>query len=239
MQVVVLAGGLGTRLRGVIPDGTPKPMATVAGRPFLEWVLDDCLRAGATDFVLLVGHRADVIRDHFGSTYSGVPIRYATEAAPSGTGGAVRDALPLLEDRFVVMNGDTFVGAPLRDLVGALDDAEFAMALASVPDVGRFGGVAIEHGRVTALREKGPSGPGMINAGVYAMRRRFVESFPADSFLSFERDVMEPRVPELRPPFTACLGTFFDIGVPDDLRAADAWFRSGDGARRVVTTTDG
>ncbi|MDR6573151.1 D-glycero-alpha-D-manno-heptose 1-phosphate guanylyltransferase [Curtobacterium sp. 320] len=225
MQVVVLAGGLGTRLRGAVPDGTPKPMAPVAGRPFLEWLLEDCARAGATEFVLLVGHHAAVIRDHFGSAFAGVPVRYSTETSPRGTGGAVRDALPLLRDRFVVMNGDTYGAAELPTLLAALDGADFAMTLATVPDVGRFGGVDTDGARVVALREKGSTGRGRINAGVYGMRKRFVETFPTDPFVSFERDVMEVRIPELRPPFVVGGATFFDIGVPDDLRAADTWFR--------------
>ncbi len=225
MQVVVLAGGLGTRLRGVIPDDTPKPMATVADRPFLEWLLEDGVRAGATDFVLLVGHRAEAIRDHFGSAFSGVPVRYSTEASPRGTGGAIRDALPLLHDRFVVMNGDTYAPVDLGALTAALDDADFAMTLATVHEVGRFGGVDADGAHVVALREKGQTGSGRINAGVYGMRRRFVESFPTESFVSFERDVMEVRIPDVRPPFVVAHEPFFDIGVPADLRAADAWFR--------------
>lgn len=226
MQVVVLAGGLGTRLRGVIPDDTPKPMAAVADRPFLEWLLEDCARAGASEFVLLIGHHAAVIHGHFGSAFAGVPVRYSAETSPRGTGGAVRDALPILRDRFVVMNGDTYSPTELPALVAALDDADFAMTLTTVPDVGRFGKVDADGAHVVALNEKGPTGPGLINAGVYGMRKRFVEAFPTEPFVSFERDVMEPTIPRLRPPFVAADGPFFDIGVPEDLRAADDWFRN-------------
>lgn len=224
MQVVVLAGGLGTRLRGSIPAGTPKPMARVAGRPFLDWLLDDLVGAGATDIVVLVSHHAEVIREHVGPEHLGVPVRYAVEATPSGTGGAVRDALPFLAECCVVVNGDTVAPTPLAALVTGLDGAELVMGLAAVPDVGRFGGVEVVDGRAVALVEKGGSGPGRINAGVYGMRRSFVESFPPTGPVSFERDVLERRVPTLRPPVVSTNGQFFDIGIPEDLRAADAWF---------------
>ncbi|MFJ4220151.1 sugar phosphate nucleotidyltransferase [Curtobacterium luteum] len=225
MQAVVLAGGLGTRLRGAIPDAIPKPMAEVAGRPFLSWLLDRFVGSGATDIVLLVGHRAEAITSVIGDRWRGVPVRYSTELRPLGTGGALSAALPLLAERFIVANGDTVVDCDLRQLLRTTDRDAFAMAVAAVPDVARFGGVRVDAGRALELVEKGPSGPGTINAGVYAMRRSFVESFPDRRPLSFERDVMESHVRASHPPVVRATGTFFDIGVPADLVAADRWFR--------------
>ena len=109
MEAVVLAGGLGTRLRQVVPD-LPKPMAPVAGRPFLEILLGALAAKGIDRVVLSVGHRADAITGHFGHRWNGLEIDYAVEATPLGTGGAVRLALGhCRHDPVLVVNGDTFL----------------------------------------------------------------------------------------------------------------------------------
>lgn len=227
MQVVILAGGLGTRLQASVPLGTPKPMAETAGVPFLEHVLGSAIDRGATAFVLLAGHHANVIRSHFGDAFRGCPIEYSVESQPLGTGGAVAAALPMLEERFVLMNGDTYVDADLHGLGRVLDHHQLALTLAAVPDTSRFGGVDIAEGRIQELIEKGRAGPGLINAGAYAMRRSLVASFPARAAFSFEREVLEPLIARIHPPFILARGTFFDIGVPDDYRAAQRWFTGG------------
>lgn len=97
MQAVVLAGGFGTRLRGVVPD-LPKPMAPVAGRPFLAWILDRLVAAGARRAVLAVGYRHEAIRGHFGDAWRGLPLVYSVEAQPLGTGGAIRLAAAHIDE---------------------------------------------------------------------------------------------------------------------------------------------
>lgn len=92
MQIVILAGGFGTRLRGAIPSGLPKPMASIAGRPFLEHFLDRAIAQGVDGVHLLVGHEAEVISEHFGDNYRGVPVAYSFEEVPLGTGGALKAA---------------------------------------------------------------------------------------------------------------------------------------------------
>lgn len=228
MQVVVLAGGLGTRLRAAIPAGTPKPMAFVAGRPFLEHLLEQAVTCGASSFVLLVGHHATVIRDRIGNTFRGRPVLYSQETAQLGTGGAIAAARPMLEERFVLMNGDTYVPVDLQCLVSQLRQDALALTLVRMKDTTRFGAVHTEKGRATAMLEKGVGGPGLINAGVYAMRRELLETFPQTEVCSFERDVLEIRLPDNHAPFTLARGTFFDIGVPEDYRAADQWFQKRD-----------
>lgn len=228
MQVAILAGGRGTRLQGSIPAGTPKPMAETAGVPFLEHVLGSATDRGATGFVLLTGHHADVIRAHFGASFRGCPIEYSEETEPLGTGGAIAAALPLLDESFVVMNGDTSIDADLHALARLLDHAPLALALAAVPDTSRFGRVEVAEGRILRMNELGASGPGLINAGVYAMRRGLSAQFPAQAAFSFEREVLEPLIARTRPPFILASGTFFDIGIPEDYRAASRWFTAGE-----------
>ena len=224
MQLVVLAGGLGTRLKGSIPEGVPKPMAEVGGRPFLEHLLDASLEQGVRDVVLLVSHLADSVSHHFGASYRGVPVRYSVEPEPLGTGGAIRHAASMLNDEFVLMTGDTFAQVSYSRLVDHLDRDVMAMSLTPVDDLGRFGAVATEGDRAVELLEKRGSGPGLINAGIYACRLEILELFPSADRFSFETDVLEPSLPRVRPPFERTGPHFFDIGVPADLAAADQFF---------------
>ena len=223
MQLAILAGGLGTRLSGTIPAGLPKPLAPVAGRPFLDHLLDWAIERGADDIVLLTGHGSDAIRAHVGDAHRGVPVGYSVEPAPLGTGGALVNARAVLADEFVLVNGDTFVEADLSALRGGLSRSSVVMGLVEVADTGRFGRVEVTDGAVTGFHEKGGSGPGIINAGVYALRRSVVDHLP-DGASSFERDFLEPRLAEVAPRYLLCGPTFFDIGVPADYRAADEYF---------------
>lgn len=119
MQLVVLAGGFGTRLRGVIPEGLPKPMASIAGKPFLEHLLDRAIAQGVTGIHLLVGYAAEVITHHFGNDYRGVPVTYSVEDVPRGP-EALRAAEPHLADNFLFVNGDTFAEVNYRALLDLL-----------------------------------------------------------------------------------------------------------------------
>jgi D-glycero-alpha-D-manno-heptose 1-phosphate guanylyltransferase len=228
MQFVLLAGGLGTRLKGAIPEGVPKPMALVSGRPFLERLLDIARDAGADEGVLLLGHQASVISDHFGSAYRGLPMRYVVEETPLGTGGAIRNALDVLAERFLLLNGDSYAEVDFRALMSHLDNGPLAMTLTPVEEAGRFGTVEVDDNRAVRFLEKGASGPGLINAGIYACQRKLVEALPPARPSSFEVDVLEARLPELRPEFELTTSAFFDIGVPEELARANEYFADND-----------
>lgn len=227
MQLVVLAGGLGIRLRGALPTGLPKSMAPIGGRPFLEILLDQGIDQGVDGIVLLTGYGAPAIFSHFGDSYRGVAVAYSVETSPLGTGGAVRHASALLEDEFVLLNGDTFTEVDLAGLVGLLSKTPLALTLTEVRDTGRFGGVRADDGVVLGFKEKSGGGPGLINAGVYACRGDLLDLFPADEAFSFERDFLEPQVPGLRPGYELSGPVFFDIGIPEDYQVAEAYFRRG------------
>ena len=109
LEAVVLAGGLGTRLRSVLPD-LPKPMAPVNGRPFLEYLLDFWISQGVEHFVLSVGYRYQAVLDHFGFSYRDIPIDYSIESKPVGTGGGLFLASEKIfsDQPFFVINGDTY-----------------------------------------------------------------------------------------------------------------------------------
>jgi D-glycero-alpha-D-manno-heptose 1-phosphate guanylyltransferase len=216
-QAVVLAGGLGTRLREVVPD-RPKPLAEVDGRPFLAYLVAQLRRDGFRDLVLSTGYGAAAVEQYFGhGTEHGVSITYSREPAPLGTAGALRHALPILSDRRVlVMNGDSFLDIDLARFAAAADGGSAVLALVRVPDVARYGTVDIAgNGAITAFREKAARrGPGIINAGVYVLDREVIEAMPPGRPLSLEQDVFPPLVGHGLTGIEHA-AWFVDIGVPE------------------------
>lgn len=236
MQAIVLAGGLGTRLRGVVPD-LPKPMAPVAGRPFLEWVLDRLVDAGFDAVVLAVGYRHEAIRTHFGKRYRGLALRYSVEEQPLGTGGAIRLAGALIEGESpFVLNGDTCLEVDYRAMAAAHDaaGASMTMAVHRVGDVARYGSLDVRDGRVVGFTEKGPGGVGLINAGTYLLSHRLFDLMPDDRAFSFEQDLLVPELRALRPLAFVAEGRFIDIGVPDDFARAQELFARHDARHQQV-----
>lgn len=233
MQAFILAGGFGTRLRPALDAATPKPMATIAGRPFLEYLICQLRRDGIRDIVLLTGHRAAAVESYFG-TGDGwdLTVRYSREPEPLGTGGALRHALPLLAgERSMVMNGDSYLGTDLTRITTAHDAASAAthgaalgtLALVGREDGSRFGSVELgADGAVTAFREKlAEPRPGLINAGIYVLERRLIEAIPAGRAVSMEREVF-PGLLDGRLRGIAIDAPFVDIGVPESYAALDA-----------------
>ena len=222
MQAIVLAGGLGTRLRGMVPE-LPKPMAPVQGRPFLAFILDRLVDAGFKVAILAVGYRREVIRSHFGERYRGLILRYSIEADPLGTGGAIRLAWSVTSASNVfVVNGDTYLELDYRGMLEThvRGEALLSMAVCHVPDAGRYGALDLRNGRICGFREKGPSGPGWINAGVYLLARQLLAHFPAQTAFSFEQDLLVAKVGALQPLAFVTNGLFIDIGVPEDYTRA-------------------
>jgi D-glycero-alpha-D-manno-heptose 1-phosphate guanylyltransferase len=223
MEAVVLAGGLGTRLRQVVPD-LPKPMAPVAGRPFLEILLGALAAKGIDRVVLSVGHRAEAITGHFGSRWHGLEIDYAIEATPLGTGGAVRLALSRCRhDPVLVVNGDTFLDLEVDALMRRwrADGAPVLVARA-VPDTARFGRLTVDGDRLAGFAEKGVPGPGLINAGCYLVPRNLLAALPADRPFSLETDFLVPSGPGAGFSVFVSEGLFIDIGVPEDFTRAQS-----------------
>lgn len=234
LQAIVLAGGLGTRLRSVVPD-LPKPMAPVAGRPFLAHVLDALVEAGFEAAVLAVGYRHEAIRDHFGHRYRGMPLRYSIESSPLGTGGAIRLAGRQIDaDPVFVLNGDTYLALDYRAMHAAHRSAgaRLSVAVCEVPDVGRYGSVEVEAGRLVGFREKGRSGPGLINAGTYLLAAELIAQIPEGRPHAFEQELLVPQVAALRPLAFLTRGRFIDIGVPEDYARAQALFAQPAGPDR-------
>lgn len=218
---IVLAGGLGTRLRHALPD-VPKCLAPVGDRSFLEIQLDALCAQGVNRFVLALGHLSDQVIKTTEAVLSGLDVRCVVEPRPLGTGGAILQVLDRLDvEESLVVNGDTFLAAALDPMLSPLDRASgeiMRVATITVADRTRYGGVRLIHDRVAGFVEKGASGPGLINAGLYRLARPAFEGFEAGASFSLETEVM-PRL-ALRRELTAATlrGRFVDIGVPDDYR---------------------
>jgi D-glycero-D-manno-heptose 1,7-bisphosphate phosphatase len=218
-QAVVLAGGLGTRL-GELTAETPKPLLSVGGRPFLEWVIANLEAQGVEEVILTVGYRAEAFEAWRSRAPIGVGLRVFVEEEPLGTGGALPRLGEWLDPTFLVLNGDTLFDAPLRALAALRAEASAvgALALRAVADVARYGEVRLDGSVVRAFAEKGRTGPGLINGGVYVFAREVVERIPSPG--SIERDLLPALATEGSLVGLPSDGFFIDIGVPETFEDA-------------------
>lgn len=221
MEAIVLAGGIGTRLRAIVPD-QPKPMAPVAGRPFLEILLDDLARKGFRRVILSLGFMAERVVDHFGTEYAGMTLVPVVEDQPLGTGGGVRLAMEqLISDHAYIFNGDTFLDLDASAVETRwLADRRPIIVARSVSDTDRYGRLIVDENRVVGFTEKGLAGPGLINAGCYVLPRSELSRFPVGTPFSLEQDVLAPLVQSGGVDAFITSGEFIDIGVPDDFHRA-------------------
>lgn len=218
VTAAILAGGLGTRLRPVVAD-RPKVLAEIRGRPFLSYLLDRLDGAGIRVVVLCIGYLGDQVRARFGDSYRSLRLIYSQELSPLGTAGALRLALPLFNsDVVLIMNGDSVCTVDLRAVWAwhCVRNAEATMVLTHMSDSQGFGRVHLAaDGRVLSFEEKGErGGAGWINAGIYLVARRLLETIPATGLVSLERD-MFPAWTGQRFYGYQSGGPFLDIGTPE------------------------
>lgn len=228
-EAIVLVGGLGTRLRPVVSD-VPKPLASVAGRPFLAWVLDSLAGQGMERCVLATGYMWELIREQVGIRWQDMRIDYSVESTPLGTGGAVALAAAHLRGEYAfVMNGDTFLECSLAALENEAvrSGCAGAIALAAVDDVARYGAVTIVDGKVRSFQEKGGAGPGYINAGCYYFGQAALERLTMLPPFSLETELLLPLAEEGGLAAFRDTAGFIDIGVPEDYARAQSMFGAG------------
>lgn len=220
-EAIVLAGGLGTRLRTVVAS-VPKPMAPVAGRPFLEILLHSLARKRVERVVLSVGHLGAQIRAHFGTGFAGMALDYAVEEQPLGTGGAARLALQRCgQDPVLLLNGDTYLDFDAVAVAAAWElQRQPVLVGCAVADAARYGRLRVENGRLTGFIEKSAPGPGVINAGCYLLRRTELDAFAPHSAFSLETAYLPQAVARGAFALVVTSGAFIDIGVPDDYARA-------------------
>lgn len=227
-EAIILAGGLGTRLRSAVPD-LPKCMAPVAGRPFIGHVMDYLLEQGIEHFIFSLGYKHDVIEKYIDRVYGALDYVFAVEKEPLGTGGAIREACKVAEDpQVIVTNGDTMFRATLPSLsaVHVAHNALVTLGLKPMRDFDRYGIVDIDpDGRVIGFEEKQPRSSGLINAGLYGLNvTEYLASAPPSGVFSFERDFLEPHVAGGRLFGYPEDAYFIDIGIPEDYKRAQKEF---------------
>jgi D-glycero-alpha-D-manno-heptose 1-phosphate guanylyltransferase len=218
---IILAGGLGTRLRGTVP-GLPKPMAPIRDRPFLEYQMDYWIKQGINRFILSVGYLKDFIIEHFGNTYKGIPIEYVIENEPLGTGGGLLLAEKGLTETFVVLNGDTFIEVDLDNLYEFHLEckSDWTFSLFRTSQFERYMGMDVSpNGEILSLKSESKKSSSLANGGVYLIEPSVIGS------LAFKAGDKASLEDELLPNFISnggvlygqeCKGKFIDIGVPED-----------------------
>lgn len=251
MEAILLCGGLGTRLRSVVSD-RPKPMADIAGKPFLHYFVRMLSEKGVERFVFALGYMGEQIEAYFqdGREY-GISIAYSYEESPLGTGGAIRNALPKMQEEDVlVLNADTYFDTDYRSLFQEqrMKRADMTIASREIEDISRYGAIVKDtDGRILRWNEKqsgseetasnsaetlarsGETAPrrGEINGGIYVMKKSLIEKIPAGK-QSLENDcipVWLSRSVNIRA--LPSDGYFMDIGVPEDYRRFQEDVQSG------------
>lgn len=223
MEAIVLAGGLGTRLRSEI-SSLPKVLAPINNKPFLTFLLHTLQRYGVRHCVLATGYLHDKVYQAIGVEYAGIQITYSREPQPLGTGGALHLALNRTsEDYVLILNGDTLFNVDLRKLMDWHQEkrADITIGLCEMRNIARYGTVTLgRDDRVVSFQEKQHRDIGMINGGVYAVRRGIFESFDLPNRFSFEDDFLQKHCEILRIHGFVSQGYFIDIGIPEDYQRA-------------------
>jgi D-glycero-alpha-D-manno-heptose 1-phosphate guanylyltransferase len=220
-DVLLLAGGLGTRLRPVLAD-RQKIIAPVLGIPFIFYLLNYLSDQGFRRVVLLVGYQAHLVHSIVGNRYQRLQIDYSVEEQPLGTGGAVLHALSLIKSpTALILNGDSFCVADYSKLIH-LDRA--CMLVTSVSNISRFGSVDVSQNKlVSSFNEKRDCNqPGLINAGVYSIPTVFLHMLPRGKS-SLERDFL-PQLAAKQLLHAVYGGRFIDIGTPRSYHEAQRFF---------------
>ena len=223
MDAIILAGGLGTRLRSEVSD-IPKSMALIGSRPFLEYQIDQLISNGISRCILSVGYMSESIAKHFGNQYNECKIEYAFEKTPLGTGGAIKNAMKHVQDDHVVIaNGDSLF---LTDIQKQYNfhlehNADTTLALKPMINIDRYGTVEVSYnGQITGFLEKQSLEKGLINCGLYIFNVSSFNKIDLPAKFSIERDFFEGRVNQLNLFGFISERYFLDIGIPEDFRKA-------------------
>jgi len=230
ITAVILAGGLGTRLRSVVTD-RPKVLVPVQGKPFITYLLDQLAKVGIEDVILCTGYLGEQVKAALGNTYGSLRLVYSQEKELLGTGGALRLALPLIKvGPVLVMNGDSYCEADLQIFwrQHQATHADVSLLLIPLPDTRRYGRVEVEeNGSILRFKEKGQStSAGWINAGIYLLSRLFLHAIPAGQAISLEKEVFPAWIGRglYGFPSSGSGGRFLDIGIHEDYAIAEEFF---------------
>ncbi|EHC3424761.1 nucleotidyltransferase family protein [Campylobacter jejuni] len=213
MQAIILCGGLGTRLKSVIKD-IPKPMAPINNKPFLEFIFEYLKKQGVKEVILAVSYKYEVIQEYFKDEFLDIKIKYSIEKEPLGTGGAIKEALKFIKNEAYVLNGDTFFDIDLTKL--KLNGNRICLALKQMNDFDRYGTVNVdEQCLVISFEEKVFKKQGLINGGIYLLKKDIFNEFDLEKKFSFE-EFLQENYKKLKARAEIFDNYFIDIGIPED-----------------------
>ena len=225
IDVMILCGGMGVRLRSVVSD-RPKSMAEINGKPFLHYLLKQISNNGFKRVILCVGYKADLIENYFKDKYLKLEIVYSKETEPLGTGGAVKLALPYAQSEYMmIMNGDSYINANLGRFVenSMSSKREASILITEVKNVARFGRIIFDDGhRILSFEEKGQyNGEGYINSGIYLLKQNILREIPSNIKYSLEMELFPQLVKKRELSASLLNGKFIDIGTPESYKKAE------------------
>jgi D-glycero-alpha-D-manno-heptose 1-phosphate guanylyltransferase len=229
MEAIILAGGLGTRIKHLLGD-KPKPMANIAGKPFLEYILEYLSKNNFKKIVLSVGYLGELVENHFASTYCRMEIEYCYEKSPLGTGGAISLALEnssLVNNEIFILNGDTFFEFNPIKYINLLksNNSDIILGLKQINNPHRYGTVELnDENKIIKFREKRKLDEGLINCGVYLIKKELLDNYKLSKKYSFENDFLELYLDKLNAFGIIENGYFIDIGVEEDFLKAQKDF---------------
>jgi NDP-sugar pyrophosphorylase family protein len=227
LTIVILAGGLGTRLRPSV-NHVPKVLAPINGTPFLNYVLDALIEQGGRNVLLCLGYGAAQIQAYYTDRYRTLILSYAWESEPLGTAGALRYCISQVQSKEVlVLNGDTFCDIDFNRFIAWHRQAHSKASIVLVykEDVSRFGSVKTDSNeRIIQFYEKNNrSGGGYVSAGVYLLHRQIVEKLPEGRSISMEYEVLPDLIGSGLSGYKTA-SNFIDIGTPNSYRRAQHYF---------------
>lgn len=219
MEVIVLAGGLGTRLRSVI-NTLPKPMAPICNKPFLEYIFQYLKKNDVHRVILSIGYQWKSIKKYFGNIHNGIELVYSIEDEPLGTGGAIKKSMnEVINDRVYIINGDTFFNVNLNCL-HLQNNYKLVLALKKMYDFNRYGCVKTDNsGVVIGFTKKMYHKKGNINGGVYLTSKFLFDNYNLEENFSFE-EFIQKNFKKLNIKTVTFDSYFVDIGIPDDYEKA-------------------
>ena len=219
MEVIVLAGGMGTRLKDAVPD-LPKPMAPIKNKPFLEYLLNWLSQCPAIEQIILAtGYKSETIIEYFDRSFKRIPVVYANEVEPLGTGGAISNALTACDSQHVlIVNGDTYFPIDIMHFQEFHERIKkpVSIALKKMYRFDRYGTVEIEEDTIMKFNEKKSCEEGLINGGIYLLDKNWFGMQKHPDKFSFEKDILEHYVSQQLLSGKVFDDVFVDIGIPED-----------------------
>ena len=226
IDTVILSGGFGSRLRPVLKD-KPKCLSLINGKPFIDIILDDCINQGLRRFVICVGYLKEQIIEYL-SKRKDIEIIFSKEDKPLGTGGALKNAKPLItSDPFFVMNGDSYIDFQINSLIAVQQGYLSSILVSTHKDTNDFGNVEINEDKLLiSFKEKSKQKKGgMINCGRYVFSQLIFKSFPNANSFSLEYDIFPALVKQSMLISKIVNSESLDIGTPDRLIKAEQFLK--------------